>query len=164
MMEPLPHLIHRVELSALEEALGQAQGHGRVVGPLARLEPERPSTRHVSERFERAAGRELDSRSNRIAAGQTDQGTAGTIDARPVSHGEAHGGPLCHTPSSAKPWRVGTRGLARRAEDEHPRNLGRGCDMLSLERPGTSEASTPRLIALSARPTIGRMLTHHRAP
>ena len=56
------HLVGGVELPLLDEAAGQAQRHGRVVGPLARRQVERPSASHVRDRPERAARLELERR------------------------------------------------------------------------------------------------------
>jgi hypothetical protein len=40
-------LVHRVERASLEQTLGEAERHGRVVRPLTRQQVERPTT-HLS--------------------------------------------------------------------------------------------------------------------
>src|SRR4029078_8059213 len=47
-------LIDRVEASALDQALGKAQRHRRVVGPFARPELERAAANHGGDWRERA--------------------------------------------------------------------------------------------------------------
>ena len=46
------HLVLGVEPVAFHEAGRQAQRHGRVVGPLTRLEAERTAADHVGDRRE----------------------------------------------------------------------------------------------------------------
>jgi hypothetical protein len=73
------HLIVRIETAARDQALRETQRHRCVVGPLARLQAERPATDHVGQRRERAARLELHGGADRIARGKADQRAAVTV-------------------------------------------------------------------------------------
>jgi hypothetical protein len=61
------HLVGRIESAALDKAVGEAERHRRVVGPLPRLEPERTAPHHVVDRLELTRPRELERRAQRVA-------------------------------------------------------------------------------------------------
>ena len=70
-------LIDRLEVTCLDQALCQAQGHGRVVGPLARCEAEGTATEHVVDGREGAWGLELERRPQGVADGESEERAAG---------------------------------------------------------------------------------------
>src|SRR5262245_3167894 len=76
-------LVDRVEAGASDQALGQAQRHGRVVRPLARPEVEWPAPDNGCERLERPGQREFDRCAEGIPGRQSEQGAA---IARPAIH------------------------------------------------------------------------------
>ena len=92
------HLIGRVESAALDQALCQAQGHRRVVSPLARLQPERAAAGHVTDRLESTGPLELQRRAKRIPRRQPQQTTAETIPGRYTTNQHR---PLIPQPSQA---------------------------------------------------------------
>lgn len=73
------HLIPRIERVAADQALGQAQGHGRVVRPLSWLQVEGSAAHHVGQRFEAAAWLELQRGANGVACGQAEQSASVSI-------------------------------------------------------------------------------------
>ena len=64
---------------ALHQAGCQAQRHGRIVGPLPRLEMERTSADHIRQRRETSVGTELNGRANRIPDGKAKKTTTKTV-------------------------------------------------------------------------------------
>ena len=68
-----PELVGGVEVAGVEDRLGEAHRHRRVVGPRSRREPERPATDHVVDRRERARPAELEGGADGIADGQPDE-------------------------------------------------------------------------------------------
>ena len=67
------HLVVGIEAFALEQAFGQQQRHGRVVGPGAARQVERPAAQQVADRREAAGLAELRMRRERVADGQAQQ-------------------------------------------------------------------------------------------
>jgi hypothetical protein len=65
-----PHLIGSVVAATIDERFGQAEGHRRVVGLLARLEPKWTAADHVGERHERSGGAKLHRRSDSVPGGK----------------------------------------------------------------------------------------------
>ncbi len=65
-------LVLGVEGVTIEDRLGQAHGHRRVVGPLTGFEAERTSADHVGDRLERPRALELERRADRVAYGESD--------------------------------------------------------------------------------------------
>src|SRR5690606_3625952 len=74
------HLVARVEAAALEDALGEAERHGGVIGPLARREAVGPAAAQVVERREAAGPLELDGRAERVADGESEQRAGVAMD------------------------------------------------------------------------------------
>ena len=74
------HLIDRIESVPLDKALGQAQGHRRIVGPLARPKAERPAADHIGDRLESPFRAKLEGRAKRVADGEPDQTADVTIE------------------------------------------------------------------------------------
>ena len=66
------HLVAGVEAPAIDQALSQAQGHGGVVGPLARRQAEGAPTHHVGQRLEAAGRLELEGGAQGIAGGEAE--------------------------------------------------------------------------------------------
>src|ERR1017187_9033457 len=66
-------LIHRIETTTLDQALGEAERHRRVIGPLAGLKAERPTSNDVGNRLERSRRAKLQSCAERVASGQSQQ-------------------------------------------------------------------------------------------
>lgn len=60
-------LVDAVEAATLDQALGQAEGHGGVICPLAGLQVERLSPHYVGEQSERARTFKLHGRAKGIA-------------------------------------------------------------------------------------------------
>ena len=81
-------LIHRVEAAALDETLGEAEGHRRVVRPRASREIERAAAHDVGDGRKRAGAPELESRPERIAGGEAEEarGSVRSCRQRPRSH------------------------------------------------------------------------------
>ena len=73
------HLIGRIESPALDEALGQAQSHRRVVGPLARPKAERPAADHLGDWLEAPFRAEFEGRAERVTDGEPDEAADITI-------------------------------------------------------------------------------------
>ena len=69
-------LVERVEPVARDQALGQAQGHAGVVGPLARGEAERAAADHVVDRREAAGPLELQGGADGIPGREAEQAAA----------------------------------------------------------------------------------------
>lgn len=67
------HLVPGIHTPAGDQALRQAEGHGGVVRPLARLQPEGAAADHVHEGPEGAGGTEFNGRSQGIADGEADE-------------------------------------------------------------------------------------------
>ena len=67
------HLVARVESVALDEALGQAERHRGVVGPLPWLQSKRIAADHVGDGLERPRALELHRRADRIADGEAEE-------------------------------------------------------------------------------------------
>jgi hypothetical protein len=63
-----------------EQALGEAQGHGGVVGPAPGLEAEGAAPDHVGDGGEAAPGHELDRGAHGVADRQPEQGAAGAVE------------------------------------------------------------------------------------
>ena len=70
------HLVFGIHAPAGDQALGQAEGHGRVVGPLARLQAEGAAAGHLRDGPEGAGGAELNGRPQGIADGEADETAA----------------------------------------------------------------------------------------
>ncbi len=70
------HLILGIESPAFDETLGEAEGHGCVVGPLARLEVEGTAADHVGDGLEAARRLELQTGSQGVADGKPEQAAA----------------------------------------------------------------------------------------
>src|SRR5262249_9172317 len=73
-------LIDRVEPAPLDEALGQAEGHRGVVGPLAGLEAERAAAADVVDRGEGPRGAKFQGRAERVAGGKPEERTPQATD------------------------------------------------------------------------------------
>lgn len=73
------HEVVGVEARRLQQALGQRQGHRRVVGPLTAGEPERTAADDIGQRRETVARPELDRRAERIPDRQPEQTTDGSV-------------------------------------------------------------------------------------
>src|SRR5262249_43493154 len=73
-------LVNRVEALLRDEALGEAQRHRRVVGPLAWLQVERPAADDIGERLERAGQFELQGGAEGIPGGEPEQAPAVAIE------------------------------------------------------------------------------------
>lgn len=90
------HQVGGIERRVRQKTVGKRERHGRVVSPLATLQPERTTALHVIEdRQARLAG-EFQCGSYRVADGKADQGADGAITRRvPVQgrRGERHGAP-----------------------------------------------------------------------
>ena len=69
-------LVDGVEPPLLDEALGEAEGEGGVVSPLAGLEVERPAADHAGDGRERSGRPELQRRAEGVAHGQAEEATA----------------------------------------------------------------------------------------
>ncbi len=80
-------LVGGVETADLDEALGQAERHGGVVGPGARRQPEGAAADQVREGVEGAGRAELHRGAQRVADGQADQRAA---DALGIDRAERH--------------------------------------------------------------------------
>jgi hypothetical protein len=74
------HLIDGVEALPHDQAGGQAEGHGGVVGPLPRLQLEWTAADDVREQREAAARREFHGRADGVADGQPEQAAAKTVE------------------------------------------------------------------------------------
>ena len=81
-------LIHRVEAAALDETLGEAEGHRRVVRPRASREIERAAAHDVGDGPKRAGAPELECRPERIAGGEAEEDPAVACDH--VGNGHVH--------------------------------------------------------------------------
>lgn len=66
-------LVNRVEAATFDEALREAERHGRVVGPLAGLQVEGAATDHVGDGLEAAGGLEFQGGAHGIADGKTEE-------------------------------------------------------------------------------------------
>ena len=75
-------LIDRIEFTAVEDRLGQAHRHRRVIGPRTRPEPERTTTDHVGDRRERTGRLELERGADGVADRQTNESTACAVACR----------------------------------------------------------------------------------
>jgi len=84
----LLQLIHRVEAAALDETLGEAEGHRRVVRPCASREIERAAAHDVGDGRKRAGAPELECRPERIAGGEAEEDPAVVCDH--VGNGHVH--------------------------------------------------------------------------
>ncbi len=73
------HEVARVEAVPLDEALGQRQRHGRVVGPLPRLEVEGTAARHLGVVGLAVSGGELQGGAERVADGEAQEGAADAV-------------------------------------------------------------------------------------
>jgi len=47
------HLVQRIETIHVHQALGQAQGHGSIIGPLAWIQTEMTTATHICDRLKR---------------------------------------------------------------------------------------------------------------
>ena len=63
------HLILRVKVALFDQALGQTQSHGGIVGPLTWFQRERPTADQVGDRFEGARRLKLQGGTKRVANG-----------------------------------------------------------------------------------------------
>jgi hypothetical protein len=72
-------LVGGIRAVAGEQAVGQAQGHRGVVGPLPGLQAEGAAADNAGDRRKRAARFELHGRAERVAGGQPEQGAAKTV-------------------------------------------------------------------------------------
>ena len=86
-------LVQRHEATGLDQALGQAQRHGGVVGPLPRAQPEGAAADHVGDRREAARRLELERSAERIADGEAEQRAAHAARLNAVTV-RGHGGLL----------------------------------------------------------------------
>ena len=80
---PAVEAVHEVagrQAGVGEQALGEAQGRGGVVGPAAGLEAEGAAPDHVGDRGEAAPGHELDRGAHGVADRQPEQGAAGAAE------------------------------------------------------------------------------------
>jgi len=73
-------LVDGVEPPLLDEALGEAEGEGGVVGPLAGLEVERPAADHAGYRRERPGRSELKRRAEGVACCEAEEAAAITVE------------------------------------------------------------------------------------
>jgi len=73
-------LVDGVEPPLLDEALGEAEGEGGVVGPRAGLEVERSAADHAGDGRERAGRPELKRRAEGVAHGQAEEATPVTVE------------------------------------------------------------------------------------
>jgi hypothetical protein len=80
------HLVGWVEATGLDQALGHAQGHGGVVGPLAGLESERSPADHVCNGFKGSWWIELQRRAQGVAYCKTQQAPAKPVDIKVRFH------------------------------------------------------------------------------
>jgi len=67
------HLISWIETLALDEALGQTQGHRRIVCPLAGLEPEGSTSYNILYRCKRARRLEFYCGAKRVTHCESEQ-------------------------------------------------------------------------------------------
>jgi len=67
-----------------DAAGGQAERHARIVGPLARLQSERPAAHHVGDGRKRPAPLELHRRPDRVADRQAEKRAGGSVDSRVI--------------------------------------------------------------------------------
>ncbi len=74
-----PHLICGIEAGTFDQTFCQAKGHGCVVCPLARLQPEWTATYHIGERRKATRLGKFDRRPNGIANGQSEEATEGAL-------------------------------------------------------------------------------------
>ena len=133
-------VVGEVEPAAVDDRLGEAQRHRRVVGPLAGGQAERTAAHHVGDRLERAGGAELDGRPDRIPAGQADQRPS-----RPVPLVRHH-----HSATLMGPSMASSSGAGRRVSDAdglpvHARHRARRCagQPAHRRRPGRRPAAAP---------------------
>jgi hypothetical protein len=77
-------LVHWIEAPARDQALGQAEGHGGVVGPLAGLQAEGPAADHVLDGREGAPRLEFQGGAKGITDCQSEDGA-------PVPVNQVHG-------------------------------------------------------------------------
>jgi hypothetical protein len=78
------HLIAGVEAFARDQAVRKAQRHRCIVGPLAGLQDEWPSTDHIDDRFERTWRLELHRRSYGVSDREAQQTSAESVLAADV--------------------------------------------------------------------------------
>lgn len=81
-----PHEVVRIEIGLMQQALGQAERHGGVVGPLSRFQPEGAAPDHVGDRREAAARQELDRGADRIPYGEAEETAKGAVEMRVALH------------------------------------------------------------------------------
>src|SRR4051794_30202622 len=88
-------LVDRVEPVHLEQALGEAERHRRIVGPLARLEVEGTAAEHVFDWRERAGRLEFEGGSERVTRGKAEHRAEVPVRERRLARGNVrHGGLL----------------------------------------------------------------------
>lgn len=80
-------LVERVEASAPDQALGEAERHRGVVGPLAGCEVERAAADDVVDRGEGGGAAELERRAECVAGGEAEEGAVVAV-AQAVDHRE----------------------------------------------------------------------------
>src|SRR5215467_12320125 len=73
-------LINRVERAFLNQTLGKAQSHGRVVGPLARSKAKTSTSNDFRHRIEGAGLVEFDGRAQSVSSGQAEERAAIPFD------------------------------------------------------------------------------------
>jgi len=93
-VDKAPHDIARIEPAIVDQAGGQSEGHGRVVGPLSRLEAEGATTNHVMQRGVCVARPELERCADRVAHRQSQQGAHSAVADR-LGRGRRQGWRRC---------------------------------------------------------------------
>jgi hypothetical protein len=144
-------LIHRIEAFALDQALGQAERHGGVIGPLTGLQAECPATHDVGDRAKRPGALELQRRPEGVTRGKTEEGITVPVN-------EMHEGPLSFLANrriSVHPPKT-TRGL--------PAFAGRGSRMQRWQRRGPRWPDSGGRSGRPARRRTGQNRTGVRAP
>src|SRR5690606_24967129 len=73
------HLVRGIEATALDQALGEAQRHRRVVGPVSCRQAEWSAAAHAGERLKCAGRHELDRGAQCVADGEAKKGAGGAV-------------------------------------------------------------------------------------
>ncbi len=73
------HLVEWVEPMAFEQALRQAERHGRIIGPLSWLKTERSASDHVCERLEASSRAKLDGSADGVSNSEAQKAATKTI-------------------------------------------------------------------------------------
>jgi hypothetical protein len=74
------HEVARVEVRVVEETVGERQRHRSVVGPPARLQPERPAADHVEQHRLHWLGGELQRGPDGVAHCKADECADGAVE------------------------------------------------------------------------------------